>query len=157
MANITKYLEKRLLTQSVGQTVSNPNWHVATYIGLFITMPTADWTLDNQGNSVEVYETNGYLRKPISWNTAVDNVDLSNSSKITNASSPTVQWTATGGFWKASSSATSAATVVGAGIFDSNTKSTGNLLWFGELSAPVTLAIGDTLTIEPETFTLTLA
>jgi len=145
MANITKYLEKKLLEHSIGKTeFTVPS---VTYAALFTSSPTADYTPTTQGPAVEVSGT-GYVRVEVTnkWNTAVDNNDLTNSSKITN--SDDLRWPAAGTI------SASWGLVTTIGIFDA--ASAGNLLWFGPLSVPVTLGSGDSFTIPEDSLTLTL-
>jgi hypothetical protein len=151
MANITKYLEKALLAQSVGVTnpTNNNNFSVSgTYAALFTTSPTADYT-STYPDGVEVSNSIGspvYTRQAITWGTAMNNVDQTNSSKIQNTNS--IVWTASGNW----------GTVTTIGIFDNSNVGSGNLLWFGPLSASATLgSSGDTLTLSSGTLTLTLA
>jgi hypothetical protein len=147
MSNITKYLEKRLLQQSVGVTTTG--WVSTTYIGLFSVSPTVEYLGSNSTNiGTELTNTsaNGYgtTRQSIAWNLAVDNNDTTNSSKINNSTNPS--WTA-GAVWP---------TVTTVGIFDGS-GSGANLLWFGPLSSPVTLSATDNFTIPINSLTLTLA
>lgn len=144
MANITTYLENRILAQSVGIAPS-PAWHTSTKLGLFIDTPTVDY-LPNAVTGTEVgSSTYGYVRKSVSWNTSTSGV-VSNTSDIT--------WTATGP-WNAGNSGS--ATPIGyIGVFD-GVSSANNLLWFGSLSAKILMAInGDTFTLPAGSLTLTL-
>lgn len=149
MANITKYLQKELLEYSVGKSSFTAPTEI--HVGLFTSAPNADYTsAAPTGTEVTSTATN-YARRPISlpggWNAAVDNADLTYSSKITNSND--ISWPSeTGtvsGNW---------GTVTNIGIFDAATG--GNLLWFGSLSAPVQLTNGDTFTIPSGNITLTL-
>lgn len=148
MANITTYLENRLLSQSIG--VSPTSWPSATYAGLFIVAPTTDYTQALPTGS-EVAKDRGYMRKTVSWGSATAG-SISNSSDIT--------WTGTGA-WNVSTNASSAAPITYVGIFDnadSNGTKTGNLLWFGALSAAVTISQnGDSFTISSGNLVLTLS
>ena len=143
MANITKYLEKKLLEQSVGK-ITNFTLSNGVYVGLFTSAPTADYALGSP-TGTEV-TGGGYVRKqiqPLGWNDAQDNNDVTYSSSITNAND--IEWT---------SIATNWGTINYVGIFDSITL--GNLLWFGALSVPITIIAGDTFTISSGNITLTL-
>lgn len=147
MANITKYLEKKLLEQSVGR-ITNFTLSNGVYVGLFTSAPTADYTSANP-TGTEVTGGN-YSRKPIQaagWNDAQDNNDVTYSSKITNKND--IEWTGINANW---------GTIGYVGIFDAGTTSppTGNLLWFGPLSTPITIAANDTFTISSGNITLTL-
>jgi hypothetical protein len=149
MANITTYLEQKLLEHSVGKTAfTTPT----TYVGLFIVAPTAAYTSSTPTGS-EVAISNGYARKSsatsggnFSWGTAPSG-SISNSSDIT--------WNATGA-WNVTTNASVAAPVTHVGIFDAATS--GNLLWFGPLSAAVTMSQnGDSFTISTGNLVLTLS
>lgn len=149
MANITKYLEKELLEHSVGKSTFTMPTQI--YVGLFTSTPNANYTsAAPNGTEVTASATN-YARRPISlpggWNAAVDNNDLTYSSKITNSAD--ISWPdETGlisGNW---------GEVKSIGIFDAPTS--GNLLWFGPLSTYVSLSSGDTFTIPSGNITLTL-
>lgn len=152
MANITKYLEKKLLEQSVGKTDFGSTFNA--YAALFTSTPTVDYANTNtgrDGNEVSASGTN-YARKQITWNSATANTDSTNSSFISNFTE--LKWPgATGtisGNW---------GTITTIGIFDSDLISNspaGNLLWFGPLSASVTLTNGDTFTINQNQLKLTL-
>jgi hypothetical protein len=151
MANITTYLEKKLLAHSVGQSTFSPPTGV--YAGLFISTPTIDYT-SSVPTGVEVGSTDhGYSRKAITWNAATTTTtsgvtvgSISNSADIT--------WTATG-YWNSATGATSTAPIRSVGVFDASTG--GNLLWFGPLNAAVTMQNGDTFSINANNFILTLS
>ena len=148
MANITTYLENKLLEHSIkgNWTSSLPT---TTYVGLFIIPPTAAYTSGSPTGS-EVAISHGYARKSsaanFTWGTANDG-SISNSSDIT--------WNAEGA-WNVTTNATTAAPVTHVGIFDASTG--GNLLWFGPLSAAVTISSnGDSFTISQGNLVLTLS
>lgn len=139
MANITKYLEKKILAHSVGKTDFDAP--TETYVGLFTSAPTVDYTADNP-DGVEVTSDNtDYERKEIAWNVAVASTDLTNSSYIKNSDS--ISWESIEGSY---------GTVTAIGIFDQSD----HLLWFGPLSQPVTLVADDTFTLDTNAITLTL-
>ena len=155
MANITKYLEKKLLEQSVGKITNFAiNSETGVYVALFTSSPTANYS-STARDGVEVTSTaTNYERKqilPTGWNAAQDNLDLTNSSKITNSVDIT---------WPSSSTISGNwGNVSSIGIFDAQLSSgapAGNLLWFGSLSSPVSLTNGDTFTIPSGNITLTL-
>jgi len=143
MANITTYLENRLLAQSVGVAQTTPVWHTSTTVGLFITTPNASYTL-SVPTGTEVGSTDrGYSRKTVTWN-AASGGSISNSANIT--------WTATG-LWGSTTGASTAQSISSVGIFDA----AGNLLWFGPLSAKVIIdQSGDTFTIPANDLIITL-
>lgn len=142
MANITTYLENRILAQSVG-TAPSPAWHTSTKLGLFITTPTEAYTLASP-DGVEVGSTSyGYSRKSVSWDTSTSG-EVSNLADIT--------WTGTGA-WNAGNAGGNATSIGYIGVFDS----TGNLLWFGPLSAKILMSTnGDTFTIPANSLVMTL-
>jgi len=142
MANITKYLEKALLAHSVGKaTFTKP---ANTYAALFTTSPSVNYLDSTAEDGVEVSGAS-YTRKQITWGDATASTDLTNSSSIKN-SNPIV-WNNITSSW---------GTVTTVGVFDSPTVGGGNLLWFGPLSASVTLTTNDTFTIPANSLTLTL-
>lgn len=159
MANITTYLEKALLAHSVGKT--NFDKPANTYVGLFITTPTADYTVSSpDGVELTTATAPGYARCKVAWNTPSVNTDLTNSSNITNTDTVTtlgdtpLRWPVSGNI-----SGSNWGIITTIGIFDAPLSSgspAGNLLWFGALSSPVTLNIGDNFTIQKDSLTLTL-
>lgn len=145
MANITTYLENKLLEHSVGKaSYAMP----VTYVGLFTNSPSINYLVPNLITGDEVGRANGYERKLISWNSASSGT-ISNSADIT--------WTSTGP-WNSNNSGS--ATPIGyIGVFDSanSVGSAGQLLWFGPLSAKISMAVsGDTFTLPAGSLTLTL-
>lgn len=146
MANITKYLEKKLLAQSVGK-ITNFSIANGTFAALFTQSPTVDYLDTTAEDGVEINGT-GYTRKSITWNSAAENTDVTNSSFISNSAE--IKWGVSpsiGSNW---------GTVTTVCIFDSSTVGSGNLLWFGPLSSPVTLTTGDTFAIPVNSLKLTL-
>jgi len=120
MANITTYLENKFLEHSLGVTAyTKPT---STYAALFTASPTI------AGGGTEVTGT-GYTRQLITWGAAAAG-QIANTAALT--------WTATGS-WSSGSSITSI------GIFDTSTS--GNLLYFGPLSASLVMTTSDTFTI----------
>ena len=150
MANITKFLEKKLLEHSVGKASWTSPTSGGTFAALFTVTPTVDY-LDTTNEDGHELTQSGYSRLAITWNNAVANTDLTNSSKIVTSGTAGVNdlvWTADGNW----------GTIVAVGIFNTGVKGTGDLLWFGPLSANAVLAVsGDTLTIPAGSLTLTLA
>lgn len=143
MANTTKFLEKELLKYGLGLTTTwtKPTY---TYAALFTTAPNADY-LSSSTTGLEVSATN-YTRQQITWGTPVVNNDLTNSSKVTNSAD--LVWTADANW----------GTVKAIGVFNTQTKSTGDLLWFGNLSADTNLTVsGNKLTVLVGGLTVTLA
>ena len=128
--NLTTYLENALLAHSTGEaSYTKPT---NTYLALFTVAPT------DSGGGTEVSGGN-YARIQLSWGTPSGG-EIANNSAL--------RFPATG-------TATSPfGTIVALGIFDAST--TGNLLWYGDLSATVTINTGDTYTITSGGITLTL-
>jgi len=156
MANITNYLKYRLNQQSLGKAPSL--WHSQTYAGLFVSSPDETYTWDNNGVGNEVQGTN-YSRIEIIWPPDPENLPSSPywsmdqyTGYISNVND--LVWEAQGN-WAGSTGASSPAPIVSVGIFDSSAEN-GNLLWFGPLSAPVTLADGDSFTIASGGLVITL-
>jgi hypothetical protein len=143
MANITKYLEKKLLEQSVGK-ITNFSIASGTYVALFTQSPTVNYVDNTAEDGVEVSGAS-YTRKQITWGNATASTDLTNSSSIKNSDS--IAWNNITSSW---------GTVTTVGVFDSSTVGGGNLLWFGPLSTSITLITGDTFTIQANSLTLTL-
>jgi len=158
MANITPYLRNRLVQQSLG-VAPTPSWHTATYVGLFVTSPiiNSDGTMTN---GVEV-QGSGYSRPQVYTTSAGGNpywtidtttgiVSNTGSTPVTNGK---ISFSASG-YWAGTSGATASVPIVAMGIWDALTS--GNLLWFGDLSAPVTMASGDTFDISAGSLVITL-
>jgi len=142
MANITTYLENKLLEHSLkgNWTTSLPT---TTYAGLFIVSPTVAGTDGTEVGSTDA----GYLRKAITWGTAA-------SGAIANTAS--LAWSATG-YWAASTGATASSSITTIGIFDSlNSSGSNKLLWFGPLSTSITMGNGDSFTIPVGNLNITL-
>ena len=150
MANTTTYLDKKLLAHSLGQL----SWTMstATYAGLFISTPTVDYT-SSVPTGTEVGSTDtGYSRKQVSWN-AAGTTTTSGVTKASISNSASINWSSSG-YWNATTGASATAPIRYIGIFDALTG--GNLLWFGSLSAAVTMSFGDTFTISSGNLVLTL-
>lgn len=133
--NLTNYAEKKILEHSVGKTT----WTKPTsvWVGLFTALP------DDTTAGTEV-ASNGYARKEVvgsGWNEAVQ---TSAASYISNASAITFN-TATGTGWTS---------VIGVGIFDASTS--GNLIWWGPLTAAKTVNNGDTFQFATGALSLSL-
>jgi len=133
MANITTYLENQLLEHSLGKTTFDKP--TSTHAALFTTSPS----ISSAG--VEVTNSNNYARQPITWGSAL-NGQISNSAVLT--------WSATGS-WSGGSSITSI------GIYDSGNYGSGNLLYYGPLSAALTMTNGDTFNISIGSLKVALA
>ena len=129
--NLTNYLENALLEHSTGKT----SWTkpTNTYAALYTVAPT------DSTSGTEAASANAYARQVITWGTAASG-SIANSANI--------RWPATG------SATGSWGVVVAVGIFDALTS--GNLLWYGPLSASVTIATGDSFQITSGGLTLTL-
>lgn len=140
MANITTYLENKLLEHSLGRT--SYTMPTTTYAGLFIVSPTQ---AGNDGTEVASTDA-GYARISMSskWGAAANGTIANNTSLV---------WTATG-YWGTTTGAVSASPITTIGIFDALTG--GNLLWFGPLSATVSMSNGDSFTIPSGNLNITL-
>lgn len=133
MANITTFLENKLLDHATGR--SSWTMPTSTKAALFTTTPTAAYTSTAQ-DGVEV-TGGGYARNTVTWAPASSGI-IGNSTVLT--------WTASG-IWSSSSPITTI------GIFEA---ATNNLLWFGPLSASVTMLNTDTFTIPIGSLTITI-
>jgi hypothetical protein len=128
--NLSNYLENKLLDHSTGRAAYTAP--TTTYLALYTVAPT-----DGTGGT-EV-SASGYARQAITWGAAA-------SGSI--ATSANVRFPAAG------TAAADYGTVVALGILDALTS--GNLLWYGSLSASVTISTGDSYTITSGGLTLTL-
>lgn len=130
--NLTDFLETALLDHCTGRaTYAKPT---NTYLALFTVAP------GEASAGTEVASSGGYERQQITWG-AANTGAISTSADIR--------------FPPASALATTDwGTVVALGIFD--TLTSGNLLWYGTLSASVTVNSGDSYTIQTGGLTLTL-
>jgi hypothetical protein len=129
--NISNYLETKLLEHSLGKTAFTLPTNV--YAALYTVAPT------DAGGGTEVTVANGYARVVTSWNSAVNGA-ITNAADIRFPSASTAT-----GTW---------GTVVALGLFDASTN--GNLLWYGPLSASVTINNGDDFRIAAGGLTITL-
>jgi len=129
--NLTNYLENALLEHSTGKTLwTKPT---DTYAALYVVAPS------DSASGTEVTASDGYARQQIAWGSA-SNGAIANSSAIN---------------WPSSGSATGSwGTIVAVGVSDALTG--GNLLWYGPLSASVTVGTGDSFSITSGGLTLTL-
>lgn len=130
--NLTTYLSDKLLGHSTGQASYTMPTH--TYLGLFTVAPT------KSGGGAEVRESGtGYKRVKMSWGSPSEEA-ISNSAE---ARFPAVG-NATETF----------GTIVAVGLFDAETS--GNLIWFSDLAATVTIESGSFYNIITGGITLTL-
>jgi len=147
MANITTYLENQLLNHAAG--FFNFSKPTTVYAALFTVTPTTAYT-SNIRNGTEV-TGGGYARSSIAWGVITSGAITSGgAANGVIANSTALTWTATG-TWS------SGASVTTIGIFDSGTVGSGNLLWFGPLSAPITMVNGDTFTIPVGNLTIAIS
>lgn len=130
MSQLSDYAEKLLLDWSM--TTGSATRPTAWYVALYTAAPS------DSGGGTEV-STGGYARKSVTFNAAT-------SPGGTTSNAGNVTWTASGANY---------GTVTHVGIFDSLT--TGNLLWWGPLTASKTVNDGDTFQIAAGSLTLTLA
>ena len=130
MSAKSDYLEKKMLDYVLRDTA---DWAPsAVYLALHTANPT------DAGTGAEV-SGNGYSRQAITFNEAG-----STNGQTTNSSAES--FTASGG---------SFGTVTHFGIWDA--ASSGNLLYYGELTAPKTIADGDTIQFAADSITITEA
>ena len=143
MANITTYLENKLLEHSLKGNWTT-NLPTTTYAGLFIVSPTVAGTDGTEVGSIDA----GYSRISMAtkWGTAA-NGTISNTTSLI--------WNATG-YWASGTGATASSSITTIGIFDAQTVNTGNLLWFGPLSTSITMGNGDSFTIPVGNLNITL-
>lgn len=114
---LTNYAGNALLEHLLGRTtLVSPT---DTYAGLFLIAPT-------ESTSGTEASASGYARQILSWGAALDK-QIANDADIRfpSVGNASVTW----------------GTIVAIGIFDQLTS--GNLLMFGPLSAPVTVDIGN--------------
>ena len=129
--NLTDYAENKFLEHSTGYaTWTRPT---NTFLGLFTVAPTDSTT------GTEVSAGN-YARIQIGWG-AASGGQQSNTSSIRFPASGTAS--------------ADYGTIVALGIFDNVTA--GNLIWYGDLSATVTIKTGDSYTITPGGITLSMS
>lgn len=122
MANITTFLENKLLAHSLGvETWAKPT---NTYAALYTFSPTTS------SLGTEVTNANNYARVQISWGTAA-NGSIANTNALS--------WSASGA-WPDP--------IKAIGILTSGTYGGGDLLYYGPLSASITMSqSGDTFNI----------
>ena len=120
MAGKSDYLENAIVDHALGTaTFTKPT---AVYLGLYSAAPT------DAGGGTEI-SGNGYARQAITFNAA-------SGGSAANSNTPT--FTASGGAWAAATHF---------GIFDA--VSGGNLLYWNALTAPKTLANGESVDFLP--------
>lgn len=136
MTAFSNYLESKIVEHFLqNSSVASP---ATVYLGLFETDP-GEGTLsgDPAANSETGY--NGYDRQECVWTSIDSNGETKNNSAI--AFPPNAN--------------TSASVTIGyAAIFDA--ENGGNMLLYGELAAQKTLAVGDVLSFQSNSLTLTL-
>lgn len=132
MANISTYLENKLLEHSLGKTAFTAPAN--TYAALFTASPSVNFA------GTEVTTANGYSRKLITWGTAASG-SISNSAVLT--------WTAVGGSYSSGSN------ISAIGVYDASTG--GNLLYYGPLSASIVMQSGDSFNIPVGGLVITLS
>jgi len=146
--NITTYLENKLLAQSVGVTQT---WYASTTVGLFINTPTVNYTSSIATGTEVGSLTYGYTRKTVYNTSSLGSPYWTTNTSGQVSNSGDITWTATGP-WNNGNSGGSATPIGYVGIFSDN-----NLLWFGSLSAKVSMSVsGDTFTIPSGSLVLTL-
>lgn len=129
MANLSNYLEKKLLDHANGVLA------FTMPTALYLALSTADPTDDGSGLTEPTGA--GYARQPLAMNAA----DVNNAS----GNSTDVTFTASGGNW---------GTITHVAIFDAATG--GNMLWHGPMAAAKTINDGDSLTFRAGDIILSL-
>lgn len=130
MAAISNYLEEKIVDHYLRGVASTAP--ATVYLALFESDPGED------GAGTETAYT-GYAREAATW-TALDGAGQTKNVGVVT--------------FDANGNASAAVTVTHAAIFDSLT--TGNMLFYGPLAAPKTLAVGDVLSFAANALTLTL-
>ena len=127
----SNFLENEVLDHILGEgnrNYSSPTMHVALLTGV----------TDGETNNVtEVSIGNGYGRKAVSFDTAVNGTATNTNTVLFDQ--------ATGGDW---------GTVSHAAIYDAST--TGNLLFYGQLAVTKTITDGDTFQINNGALSISL-
>lgn len=129
--NLADYAENKLLDHITGKASYTAPTN--TYLALYTVAPT------DSTSGTEVTASNGYARQQISWGAATSGQISTNATiRFPDVGTATGAW----------------GTVVAIGILDA--VSGGNLLWYGALSATVTIGNGDTYSITSGGLTLTI-
>ena len=130
MAAISNYLEERIVEHFLRNgSITSP---VTVYLALFESDP------GEAGAGTETSYTS-YVRQVAAWTALDGSGQTKNSGVVT---------------FPANANASAAATITHAAIFDAAT--VGNMLFYGPLAAPKTLAVGDVLSFAANALTLTL-
>jgi hypothetical protein len=139
LSGISDYLDKKVLTWLAGTAF--PTAPTNLYFALFSVSPT------DGGLTVAGTETDyaSYVRKTVAVAAAFGAPSGTAPETITNSAGAVVFATATGN---------SSANVVAWGVFDAS--SAGNLLCYGPVGTPATVASGQTPTFALSTLTLSL-
>lgn len=149
MANITNYLKSLVTERSLGKNSSDDWPYSQTWVGLFVSSPTAEYTAA-EPDGVEVQGT-GYSRKQVTWSSAAAPYWVNNNGTISNSGA--IEWNAQG-VWAGTAAASTPAPIVSVGVFTSSTA--GSLLWYGPLSVPVSMSSGDSFKISSGGLVITL-
>jgi hypothetical protein len=130
MSAKSDYLEKRVLDHFLGiSSTSSPT-------NVYLSLHTANPTDDASGTELS---GNNYSRQVITFNPTNATTGVTTNSSVE-------EFTASGGAF---------GTVSHFGIWDANAN--GNMLYYGELTAPKTIADGDTLRFAADSITITEA
>jgi hypothetical protein len=133
MANIGQYAYLNMLNWSL-KSIAAPATPANVYVGLSLTAPTYQSTF-------EVATGSGYARQSMAFATAATAAGSASASNST-----------AGTFGPFSSSAV----VTGLFLADTVSSGTGNLLWYGNLSAARTPLVGDSLVLAAGALAITL-
>lgn len=148
--NLSDYAEAAILKHSVGRDA----WAKPTvYVGLFTTLPTdSTVAVSNNYAGEVVYDpdpttgSNSKYQRVVTSNATWSDASTSGgSTTLTNITAITFNAAGTGGW----------GTVVGVGLFDA-AGDAGNLIWWGPLTAPKTVAAGDVFQFGIGALTLSL-
>ena len=132
MSAATNYLENEVLDHILGEQARDYTSPAALFIGLFTAVA------DGEAGSVTEVAGNGYARTAVNFNVA-------SGGSATNNGAVTFP-TASGGNW---------GTITHAGVYDAS--SSGNLLFYGQLTVEKTVTDGDTFQIADTQLTISLA
>ena len=130
MGAFSNYMEEKIVEHFLrNNAVASP---ITVYLALFTSDPA------EAGTGTEASFT-GYARQSSAWTALDGNGQTKNSGAIT---------------FPANANASASVTITHAAIYDSS--STGNMLLYGALATPKTLAVGDVLSFAANALTLTL-
>jgi hypothetical protein len=141
MSAASNYLENKLLDHTLGEGARNFTSPATLYLALFNNTSGNALTNLEAGTLTDEVSTSGsaYTRQV---------VDFSAASSGTAATNGTVTWTTATASW---------GTVTHVAIMDGGTAGSGNVLFYGALTASKTIDTGDTFQISSTNLTVSLA